>query len=318
MFSLLDVAGLPALQPIEVFDVGARLEGRPRWDSLVARRAAHVTAFEPQAEDRAQLEALGVGITCLPHVLGDGGPATFHITHWPGNCSLYAPDPTVIDAFHGKPASRPGGGFHVVSTRGVQTTRLDDVPGLRPPDFIKLDIQGAELLVLQHGQSVLRSAVVVEAEAEFVALYRDQPLFGELQVFMRQCGFAFHRFMDLAGLVYRPLPVADAQVPVSQPGWADAIFVRDPFRLSAWSDTDLVRGAVVLHDLYGSFDLVMRLLAEFDARRGSRVADAYADRLRQAGPLPTRFVSLRRRSRPAGGGAGGSSGGVPGGQGSAR
>ncbi len=318
MFSLLDVAGLPALPPIEVLDVGARIEGRPRWAPLVARRAAHVTAFEPQAEDRARLEALGIGITCLPHVLGDGGPATFHITHWPGNCSLYEPDPAVVDAFHGKAASRPQGGFHVVSTREVQTTRLDDVPGLRPPDFIKLDIQAAELLVLQHGKSVLRSAVVVEAEAMFVTLYRDQPLFGELQVFMRQHGFAFHRFMDLAGLVYRPLPVADPRLPVSQPGWADAVFVRDPFRLSAWGDADLVRGAVVLHDLYGSFDLAMRLLAEHDARRGSRLADAYADRLRQAGPLPSRFVSLRQLGRPAGRRAGGSPGGLPGGQGAAR
>lgn len=38
---------------------------------------------------------------------------------------------------------------------------------------------------------VLRRAIVVECEALFVPLYHDQPLFGDLQVFMRNEGFLF-------------------------------------------------------------------------------------------------------------------------------
>ena len=57
----------------------------------------------------------------------------------------------MIDLFEGIGAADAGGNFHVTHTEQVKTTRLDDISGLPEPDFIKLDIQGAELLVLQHG-----------------------------------------------------------------------------------------------------------------------------------------------------------------------
>lgn len=222
--------------------------------------------------------------------------ATFHVTRWPGNCSLLEPDPPVVDAFNGLGASHPEGNFHVLSTERVQTTRLDDVPELPRPDFIKLDIQGAELSVLRHGRETLRRAIVVECEVLFVPLYRDQPLFGDLQVFMRNEGFLFHRFMDLTGRSFRPFPIADASMPVSQPLWADAVFVRDPIRLAGWTDADLVIGAIVLHDLYASFDLVLRLLAEHDARTASNLAGHYVALLQQVSPLPDGFVSVVHRT----------------------
>lgn len=52
MFSLLDLPSLPSVPMLEVLDIGARLEGAPRWAALHARGPARVTAFEPQAEDR--------------------------------------------------------------------------------------------------------------------------------------------------------------------------------------------------------------------------------------------------------------------------
>jgi FkbM family methyltransferase len=295
MFSLLDLPSLPSTPVLEVLDIGARLEGRPRWAALRDRGAARVTAFEPQAEDRGRLESLGPGITCLPHFLGDGSMATFHVTRWPGNCSLLEPDPPAVDAFNGLGASHPEGNFHVLSTERVQTTRLDDVPKLPRPDFIKLDIQGAELSVLQHGRETLRRAIVVECEALFVPLYRDQPLFGDLQVFMRNEGFLFHRFMDLTGRSYRPFLLPDPTMPVSQPLWADAIFVRDPLQPAAWTTPDLVVGAILLHDLYASFDLAFRLLSEHDVRTASNLAADYFALLKQASPLQDGFVSVARR-----------------------
>jgi len=184
----------------------------------------------------------------------------------------------------------------MLSTERVQTTRLDDVPGLPRPDFIKLDIQWAELSVLRHGRQTLQRAIVVECEALFVPLYRDQPLFGDLQVFVRSEGFSFHRFMDLTGRSFRPFPMADASMPVSQPLWADAVFVRDPIRLAGWTDVDLVIGAIVLHDLYASFDLVLRLLMEHDARTASNLAGHYIALLQQISPLQDGFVSVVHRT----------------------
>ena len=57
-------------------------------------------------------------------------------------------------------------------------------------DFLSIDTQGAELLILKGGAEMLaRSTIAVYCEVNFVDLYRDAPLFGDLDSFMRENGF---------------------------------------------------------------------------------------------------------------------------------
>lgn len=293
MFRLDAVVGPPA-RPIEIFDIGAMPEGEFRYASLLERGLARVTAFEPQAAERRRLEGLSPHLACRPEILGDGRAATFHLARYPGCSSLYAPDPAVIDAFCGIGASGLQGNFSVVATERVETVRLDDLP-VSNPDFLKLDVQGAELTILQNGRNRLSHAVVVEAEVEFLPLYREQPLFPDVHAFMAAEGFAFHRFMNMAGRCWQPFSTDDPAVPVSQPLWADAVFVRDPCRLERWATDQLPLAAHVLHDLYGSYDLALRLLAEHDRRSGARTAAAYVAALRAEPAIPATFFSAAAR-----------------------
>ena len=291
MFSLRSiVADLP--RRLEVYDIGARIEGEPRYASLIQHWPASVTAFEPRKSELDQLESLGSHVRVLPYALGDGSTATFHVTRWPGNCSLFEPDPSVIDCFCGIGAAAIDGNFHVVRTENVRTFRLDDLEGLPSPDCIKLDIQGAELSVLSNGRRQLSHALVVESEVLFVPLYRDQPLFGEMQSFMREAGFLFHRFLDMQGRCWRPF-AATQPVAVSQPLWADAIFVRDPTRIALWTDEDLLVGAVILHEMYRSFDLVLKLLSDYDRRRGTAHSSLYLAKVREESSIQQVLPAFR-------------------------
>jgi hypothetical protein len=139
--------------------------------------------------------------------LGDGHAATLHVTRYPGCSSLLEPDPSVIDIFEtiGVHAPAPSDNFRVIEKRPVKTTRLDNISGLTPPDYIKIDIQGAELAVLKNGERTLSSATVVETEAEFLPIYKNQPLFGDLQCFFRDHGFVLHKLIDVAGRTFRPI-----------------------------------------------------------------------------------------------------------------
>lgn len=292
MFTLDGIIG-PLPRPLDVLDIGARLEEPPRYSALVARDAATVSAVEPQAADRERLvrHFQGARLRCLPHVLGDGRHSTLHLTRHPGCTSLFAPDPQVIDLFQSIGAADPGGNFHVVATERVPTVRLDDVEPPLSPDLIKLDIQGAELQVLRHGRRTLSSATVVETEVLFVPLYRDQPLAGDVMTFMSAEGFWLHRILDVHGRCYRPLTAGSPTTPVSQPLWCDMVFVRDPSRLERWSDADLLRAATILHDVYHSYDLVNLLLAEHDRRAGSEHAARYRTMLQAEGSVPVSFIT---------------------------
>ena len=80
-FRLAEILGAAAIDPIEVFDVGAMAEGRPRYDALSRQGLCRVTGFEINSDQIPAAEAaLPPGSKVLPFALDDGGPATLHVT----------------------------------------------------------------------------------------------------------------------------------------------------------------------------------------------------------------------------------------------
>jgi FkbM family methyltransferase len=266
-------SALPTIEfpTVEIIDIGAGIEGEDRYAPLMSQGMARVTGFEPDDARHAELIAgrpPDGPYRYLKEFVGAGGPATVHITRWPGCTSLYRPDPTVIDLFDMIGASA-GGNFEVLRTATIETRRLDDIADCPAGDYLKLDVQGAELDVLRGAGKSLASAVVIELEAEFVPLYENQPLFGDIQVFLAARGFMLHKLIDISGRAFRPWRwPSNPFIPLSQLLSADAIFVRDFTRIELWSDAQLLKAAAVLHDVYGSYDLVNRLLREYGRRCG--------------------------------------------------
>jgi len=95
--------------------------------------------------------------------------------------------------------------FDVVGRVPVTTKRMQDLKEITDTDFLKVDVQGAELYVLRGAGRCLEDAVVVHTEAEFVPMYKEQPLFAEVDQFLRQSGFIFHKFDGVAGRPFKPL-----------------------------------------------------------------------------------------------------------------
>lgn len=258
---------------IKAIDIGANpIDGDPPYAALLHRGQAEVIGFEPDAAAMARLNASkGPHERYFPHAVGDGGRHTLRVCQAPGMTSLLEPDPATLALFHGFPDW--GRVLHRVE---VETVRLDDVPETAGADLLKLDIQGAELMVLQHAEARLRDALVVQAEVEFLPLYRDQPLFGDVDGFLRARGFAFHRFYPQNSRVMAPMSVGgNPFAGLSQLVWADAIFIRDLTRLDALADCALLAMATILHDCYESADVVLRLLVEHDRRNAGGLAARY-------------------------------------------
>lgn len=82
----------------------------------------------------------------------------------------------------------------------VETRTLADVCveyGLRQVDFIHMDVQGAELKVLDGFGPLMKRATAIWLEVEAVPLYRDQPLKGDVQQYLSKRGFKLS--MDTVG-----------------------------------------------------------------------------------------------------------------------
>ena len=267
---------------VKVVDIGANpIDSEPPYAAMLRAGDAEVVGFEPNRAALAVLDQRkGPLERYFPHAVGDGARHVLHICQAPGMTSLLEPDPAVLSLFHG---------FldwgRVLATEPVDTVRLDDVPEAAGADLLKLDIQGAELMVLRHAQAGLRDAVVIQAEVEFLPLYKGQPLFSEMELFLRGHGFVLHRFFPEVSRAVQPMMVNnDPYAGLGQLVWADAVFMRDLTRLDVLSDRQLLAMAAILHDAYGAFDITFRLLAEHDRRSGAVRAEAYLSGLQA--PLP--------------------------------
>jgi len=266
---------------IKVVDIGANpIDTAPPYGTLLNAGEAELIGFEPNPLALEKLnEKKGPNETYLPFAIGDGQRRTLHVCHAPGMTSLLEPNPAVLDKFHCFPIFGM-----VVETRPVDTVRFDDIPQTVGAELLKIDIQGAELMVFQHGTRRLRDLLVIHTEVEFLQMYMNQPLFSDIELFLRQHGFVFHRFYPATSRVISPMLVDnDIYGGMSQLLWADAIFVKDFTRLNTFEDIQLLNMAKIVHECYKSFDLAYRLLSEFDQRRSTALAHSYLGGLQSIG-----------------------------------
>jgi len=266
-------------EKIRCLDIGALSlsEKLGPWINLARNEGlAEVIGFEPVEEECARLNAAheshqGV-IRYLPFAIGDGASHSLRVTNDPMTSSLYEPHNETIDVF-----ANLGEVMRVEKRVAVETKRLDDLLTLTGAiDFIKLDIQGSELMALENAKSTLATVGVVQCEVEFVELYQDQPLFADVDKFLRSQGFCFLKFAYLAGRPYKPLDsTSNSNNAISQTLWADAIYVKD-FRQRRLHDSRVLRSAAfVLHEMYAAYDLAHLFIEELDRRDGTSMASDY-------------------------------------------
>ena len=240
-----------------------------------------VIGFEPAAEECEKLNALKMpGHLYLPHAIGDGSPRTFYVCSSPDTSSLFAPNNALADKFQslGEP-------LRVVGSGVIETRRLDDVAETSGADFLKIDVQGGELLVLQGAVERLRDVLIVHTEVEFLPLYKGQPLFADIDSFLRARGFAFHT-MTPFGRTFKPLLVDNSiYASVNQLIWADAVYVRDFMAFMELPAEALLKLAAILHENYASFDLAALALEAHDQQTGSVLHPNYLRRLSGRQPL---------------------------------
>jgi FkbM family methyltransferase len=225
-------------RPLVVVDVGCRDGEALSWTPFDPQ--VQLIGFEPDAAECERLQADYDGPatrTFVPIALGAAtAEATLHVTRYIQSSSLYAPSAESI-------AAHPQLSAHEeVERRRIAITSLDgwiDLNGAAPPDFLKLDVQGAELDVLRGAEQALEHVRALQVEVEFQPLYDDQPLFADVDAHLRERGFVLWRLRGMRHLAIAgatpdgvgagtSLPPGDAERQPSggRLSWADAIYVR--------------------------------------------------------------------------------------------
>jgi FkbM family methyltransferase len=187
-------ATLRNLNVCTVIDVGAN-KGQ---FALLARSLfpnAQIHAFEPLEEEAYRFQKL---FYCDPNVIlhhialgRENGEADIHLSARSDSSSLLSITSNQNTLFPGTAE---------IGTRRISVRRGDDVLSeikMRHPLFIKLDVQGFEISVLEGMPKLLARANYVFAEISFQELYHEQALADELIDFLHERGMRLNSIHNL-------------------------------------------------------------------------------------------------------------------------
>jgi|SRR5579864_325345 len=181
---------------IVVVDVGCRWGFSDVW--LPFGRNLVLIGFDADAnecERLTQLHSNRTEVLFVPAALGSKkGQAQLHVAREPACSSFFPPDLDVVRHRPGLECIRP------VGSTLVDLRTLDDwaeEARVGPIDYIKLDAQGAELGILEGAERCLCSVRALEIEVMFNPIYTGEPLFGDIDRFLRARGFSLWRLNHL-------------------------------------------------------------------------------------------------------------------------
>jgi len=169
-----------------VVDIGAN---RGQF-ALIARQCqpqARVISFEPLPTAAAKFRSVFADddrVTLHEAAIGPApGNATIHVSKRDDSSSLMPITATQVALFPGT---------EEISTAVVRVATLREFVSeedIKPPAFLKLDVQGFELNALRGCEDLLDRFACVYAECSFVELYAGQALADEVIAWLRERGF---------------------------------------------------------------------------------------------------------------------------------
>lgn len=234
---------LPALQKsghldaigMTIFNVGSRKVsqtddyGSAGWEIFAPNLAIYGFDADLDACEIANQEMARRNINWteqhIPLVLSNSvGEKTLYVTNDPMCSSLYPPNEVFLARL-----SQMVEYSSLSFTVDVETTTLDTFcqeANITSVDFLQVDVQGAELQVLEGATMLLETSVLaVQVEVEYAPLYLNQPLFADVDRFLRAQGFTL---FDLTAS--HRVRARSAVMNTEHPGqilWGNGFYFRD-------------------------------------------------------------------------------------------
>ncbi len=244
---------------IVLLDVGASGGVIPRWSPYRANIA--FIGVEPDARSVSALlnspeSTLFRSYEIFPFgAWNETGAVRISFTRKPMCSSHFAPNMPFLSRF--QEAER----FDIVGSTEVDCRTVDDLLSRsgRSVDFIKLDLEGGELAVLEGATKSIEGCLGLHIEVCFQAIRDGQPLFGDIENFLQRRGI---EFVDFVALIrwernsFRGL---------GQAIFGDALFLRAPENVVALTGEHVLtarraRAYVAVLMIYERFDLATRFI----------------------------------------------------------
>jgi len=246
-------------------DVGARNGIEKPWSCF--RDVIDVVSFEPDKQEfefllRTKRENDRVYSCALSK---ESGNALLNLTKSRACSSIYKPNFKFLEDF---PESER---YIIEDTVSIKTSSLDDLygnRGLGDIDFIKIDVQGSELDILEGGRKFLSEKIIgAEVEVEFQPLYKGQPLFSDIDSFIiNSLKLELYDLRKAYWKYSRGIGVGSNKGKLV---FGEVLYLRSPAEVIRWSSglskeeaANKITAACLIGVVYGYLDYSLSLLGQ--------------------------------------------------------
>jgi FkbM family methyltransferase len=260
---------------INTLEIGSRpLEGidEPFYQLPKLLPGSRIISFDPGADLAESSDSEDATHTFFPVALAKGNESRkFYETNDPACSSLFPPNEDLAAQFNRLEVQ------YLKETTMIETRSMDDLlqeHDIRDIDFVKIDVQGAEVEVFKGGVETLRQASFIVSEVIFVPMYYGQALFGDVCNILTEQDFMFHKFLGLAGRSFKPIILNNNPTIPTQHLWSDAVYVKGLLNLQGRS-TDTLLKIAILAFIYGSPDLTFKCFNLVDQQENTEIAKRF-------------------------------------------
>jgi len=246
----------------------------PYHDLTDRFRGSRILVCDPDVEEceRANQDRQPYDPEFFPIALGPHGQSTpFYLAKDAVWRSIYKPNGDVLRRYYNTNGAIPESVVETTMSgmdQFVKEQHADDV------DFIRIHLPWSGLQLLQSGENTLKRTLAVSMDAALLPLFEDQELFGEICQYFAGQGFVFHKFIGLYGRTFNPIVLQKNPDYISHHLWGHAMFLRDVADIKKMTPAQLQKFALIA-DMYGSKDVAMIALMEYDIRHGTGYGRIY-------------------------------------------
>jgi len=238
--------------PITICDIGASpVDPTPFIDELLDNTNSVLYGFEPNEDEFKKLiqtdrkKYFNVAV-------GNGNTETLNICQATGMSSILKPDLDYLDLFHG---FKEWG--NITKTINIQTKKLDEINFENKIDFFKIDVQGYESKIINHGEVKIKESLIVQIETSPVPLYKDEKSFSYICSQLENLGFNLHMFNKINTRCFKPTTLQNnIYLGLHHLFQLDCVFIKSFSLINNLNSEELKKMALILFYSFKSYDLV--------------------------------------------------------------
>ena len=232
---------------ITLLDIGAAEGIQRRWQPI--KNEINYIGIEPDSRSQVSIKNCKSKKILNSLVWSEKKTIDFYLCKKPMVSSCISPNQELFDKF---PKSWK---YNVVEKLRIEASTIDDELPNENIDFVKIDIQGGELYCLKGMQNKLSSCLGLELEVEFHYLYKNQPLFGDIDSFLYSKNFEFIDFLSMKRAERDQIN----KISYGQCLWGDGLWLRTPEYIAS-KLTNKVLPYLIICSLYGRYDLALKTI----------------------------------------------------------